>query len=308
MSRSVDVTMASIVPLSDWKAALADVRGVIADAVRTPPSQADIDREANEIQAFLVKELENARNEPGARLADDMVRAVDIGETVTSPQGQVDMFKAIRASATPKVMLDISKAIFRCARNARRADDADRGGRRCRRARGAEGAGDRARRPARDGKGRFQTAARSWQAGHDRLDEQYPWLRAERIEFANGVTALISNNKVEPGKVRVNVRFGTGNRSVAADAPNLLWTGDYALVASGIGPWGQNEIDQLTNGRQIQMNFAIDDDAFELSAESNPADLADQMRLIAGKLAQPRWDPAPIERLRVGFFDRIRPE
>src|SRR3546814_7396554 len=47
-----------------------------------------------------------------ARLADDMVRAVDIGEVVTSPQGQVDMFKAIRASATPQVMLEISKAIF----------------------------------------------------------------------------------------------------------------------------------------------------------------------------------------------------
>jgi zinc protease len=102
--------------------------------------------------------------------------------------------------------------------------------------------------------------------------------------------------------VRVNVRFGTGNRSVAADAPNLLWTGDYALVASGIGPWGQNEIDKLTNGRQIQMNFAIDDDAFELSAESRPADLADQMRLIAGKLAFPRWDPAPVERLRIGYL------
>src|SRR3546814_1751700 len=55
VSRSADVTMASIVPLSDWKAALADVRGVIADAVKTPPSQADIDREMNEIEAFLLK-------------------------------------------------------------------------------------------------------------------------------------------------------------------------------------------------------------------------------------------------------------
>src|SRR3546814_3062992 len=67
---------------------------------------------ANEIQTFLQKELENARNEPGTRLADDLVRAVDINETVTSPQGQVDMFKAIRASATPKVMLKTSRAIF----------------------------------------------------------------------------------------------------------------------------------------------------------------------------------------------------
>src|SRR5690606_12163618 len=52
VSRSADVTMAQIVPLGDWKAALADVRGVIADAVQMPPSQADIDREANEIEAF----------------------------------------------------------------------------------------------------------------------------------------------------------------------------------------------------------------------------------------------------------------
>src|SRR3546814_17208814 len=88
-----------------------------------------------------------------------------------------------------------------------------------------------------------------------------PGLRAERSEFANGVTALVSNNTVEPGKVRVNVRFGTGNRSVGADESNLLWTGDYALVASGIGPWGQSGTDQITNGRQIERNFAIDADA-----------------------------------------------
>lgn len=302
VSRSVDVTMASIVPLSDWKAALADVRGVIADAVSTPPSQADIDREANEIQAFLVKELENARNEPGARLADDMVRAVDINETVTSPQGQVDMFKAIRASATPKVMLEISKAIFaapvtRVVLTTPTAAGGD----------AAVLAALKAPVTARDDrlatvKADFKQLPAFGPAGAITSTSSLLGLRAERLEFANGVTALVSNNKVEPGKVRVNVRFGTGNRSVAADAPNLLWTGDYALVAGGIGPWGQNEIDQLTNGRQIQMNFAIDDDAFELSAESNPADLADQMRLIAGKLAKPRWDPAPVERLRVGFL------
>ncbi|WP_168452346.1 M16 family metallopeptidase [Sphingopyxis microcysteis] len=302
VSRSADVTMASIVPLSDWKAALADVRGVIADAVTNPPSQADIDREANEIEAFLQKELENARNEPGARLADDMVRAVDIAETVTSPQGQVDMFKAIRASATPQVMLDISKAIFaapvtRAVLTTPTAAGGD----------AAVLAALKAPVTARDDRlaavqADFEQLPAFGTPGTITSTNSLLGLRAERIEFANGVTALVSNNKVEPGKVRVNVRFGTGNRSVAADAPNLLWTGDYALVASGIGPWGQNEIDQLTNGRQIQLNFAIDDDAFELSAESKPADLADQMRLIAGKLALPRWDAAPVERLRIGYL------
>jgi zinc protease len=303
VSRSADVTMAQIVPLSDWQAALADVRGVIADAVQTPPSQADIDREANEIQAFLQKELDNARNEPGARLADDIVRAVDISEVVTSPQGQVDMFKAIRASATPQVMLDISRAIFAApvTRVVLTTPTPVAGGD------GALLAALAAPAKARDdrlaaAKVDFSQLPAIGTPGTITSSALLPGLRAERIEFANGVTALVSNNRVEPGKVRVNVRFGSGNRSVAADAPNLLWTGDYALLASGIGPWGQNEIDQLTNGRQIQMNFSIEDDAFELAAESRPADLADQMKLIAGQLSQPRWDAAPVERLRVGFL------
>ncbi|MBA3942773.1 MAG: insulinase family protein, partial [Sphingopyxis sp.] len=292
-----------IVPLGDWKAALADVRGVIADAVTRPPSQADIDREANEIQAFLVKELENARNEAGSRLADDLVRAVDINEVVASPQGQVDMFRSIRASATPQTMLDISKAIFSApvTRVALTTPTAVPGGD------SALLAALAAPAAARDDRltavqADFGQLPAIGQPGTVAATAPLPGLRAERIEFANGVTALISNNRIEPGKVRVNVRFGTGNRSVAADAPNLLWTGDYALVASGIGPWGQNEIDQATNGRQIQLNFAIDDDAFELSAESNPADLADQLKLIAGKLAYPRWEAAPIERLKVGYL------
>lgn len=302
VSRSADVTMASIVPLRDWEAALADVRGVIADAVTTPPSQADIDREANEIEAFLRKELENARNEPGARLADDLVRAVDIHEVVASPQGQVDMFKAIRASATPQAMLEISKAIFAApVTRAVLTTPIPAGGN------AAVLAALNAPVTARDDRlaaveADFSQLPAFGKPGTIASSTPLLGLRAERIEFANGVTALVSNNKIEPGKVRVNVRFGTGNRSVAADAPNLLWTGDYALVASGIGPWGQNEIDQLTNGRQIQLNFSIDDNAFELAAESKPDDLADQMRLITGKLAMPRWDSAPVERLRVGFL------
>lgn len=303
ISRSADITLTQIVPLGDWKDALADVRGVIADAVTTAPSQADIDREANEIEAFLMKELENARNEPGARLADDLVRAVDINEVVSTPQGQVDMFRAIRASATPEVMLATSKAVFQgdATRVVLTSPKPTADGEQALLAALAAPAtirDDRLASVAAD----FSQLPSLGTPGTLVASAPLPGLRAERIEYSNGVTALVSNNRVEPGKVRVNVRFGTGNRSVAADAPNLLWTGDYALVASGVGPWGQNELDQLTNGRQIQLNFSIDDDAFELAAESKPADLGDQLKLMAGKLAYPRWDKAPVERLRVGFL------
>ncbi|MBL8651501.1 MAG: insulinase family protein [Sphingopyxis sp.] len=303
ISRSADVTFAQVVPLGDWRAALADLRGVIADATETLPSQADIDREANQLQALLDKDLQAAVNEPGARLADDLVRAVDIGETVTNPQGQVDMFAAIRASATPEVMLEISKAIFTApvTRITLTTPNPIEGGQ------AALLAALQAPVTSRDDR---LAAADVNFAQLPAVGTPTPvvtaaplgGLRAERLEFANGVTALIANNDVEPGKIRVNVRFGSGNRSVAADKPNLLWTGDYALMASGIGPWGQNEIDALVNGRQIQLDFSIDDDAFELAGETRPADFADQMKLIAGKLAKPRWDAAPVDRLRISYL------
>ena len=304
ISRSADVTMVQIVPVGDnWQAALADVRGVIADAIATPPSQADIDREANEIATFLQKELDNEQNEPGARLADDMVRAVDIGETVTTPAAQVSMFAAIRASATPAVMLETSRKLF--------------GGpvERLAMVVPAEAPGDKAALAAafaapvtaraRDADERVVTMAdipALAPPGVVMDVAQAPGLNARRFLLANGVAALVVDNMVEPDKVRVNVRFGHGARAVSPDAPGLLWSGDYALAASGIGTLGQNDLDALTNGRQLGLNFAVEDDAFEWSAETSPADLADQLRLITAKMATPGWDPAPVERLKIGLL------
>lgn len=304
VSRSADVTFAQIVPLDDWQTALQDVRRVIADALATPPSQSDIDREANEIEAFLAKELDNARNEPGARLADDLIRAVDIGETVTSPKAQVSMFADIRKAATPDAMLAATRAMFDATvtRLVVTTPEPVAGGNAALQAALIQpvqaSADDRLAQLRVDPADLVLPAP----AGTVVSEERLPFLRAERIELSNGVTALVSNNRVEPGKVRVNVRFGTGYRSVSPGAANLLWTGAYALVASGVGPWGQNELDQFGNGRQIQLNFSVDDDAFELAGETSPADLTDQLRLITAKLWQPRWDAAPVARLRIGML------
>ena len=45
VSRSADMTFVNFAPLTgDWKSALDDIRGVIAAALATPPSQQEIDR------------------------------------------------------------------------------------------------------------------------------------------------------------------------------------------------------------------------------------------------------------------------
>lgn len=303
LSRSADVTVVQAVPIADWKDALRDVRSVIEDARINAPTAQEIEREANEIAAFLRKEADNALNEPGARLADDLVRAVDINEVVTKPDVHVAIMEEVRKRATPQKILEISRAIYTgdVKRLAVTSPTPIEGG-------------EAALQAALNEK---VTARSDWQAeaavnfaelpaigpaGTLVSEAVVPGLRAKQWQFSNGVTAIVSDNMIEPGKVRVRVRFGSGYRSQSPIGQNLLWSGDYALVASGVGPWGLNNLDQAMNGRQIQMDFSIEDDAFELAGESSPADLADQLKLMAGKLAYPRWDEAPVQRLRVGML------
>ena len=94
------------------------------------------------------------------------------------------------------------------------------------------------------------------------------------------------------------VRFGRGYQAVNPDQGNLLWAGPLVLPENGIGKIKRTEIDQMVNGRRIELNFSVDDDAFQFGANTRPDDLADQLTLIATKLENPGWDPAPVERAK----------
>ncbi|MEC7624175.1 MAG: pitrilysin family protein, partial [Pseudomonadota bacterium] len=113
VSRSADMTFVSFAPLtSDWKAALDDIRGVIADALATPPSQEEIDRELAEFEIVFKSQVEQRRVLPGPRLADDIVNAVDIREAVAAPETVLTVFNSMRETITPELVLDHTRALF----------------------------------------------------------------------------------------------------------------------------------------------------------------------------------------------------
>jgi zinc protease len=123
-------------------------------------------------------------------------------------------------------------------------------------------------------------------------------LGIEQVEFANGVRVMFWPTQDEPGRVAVKVRFGGGYRSFKpADAPYIA-LGQMALVGSGQGTLGQEELDRISTGRKMGYNFGIDDAVFTFSADTRPADLADQLYLFASKFAMPRWDENPFLRAR----------
>lgn len=72
--------------------------------------------------------------------------------------------------------------------------------------------------------------------------------------------------------------------------------GESALIGSGVGELGQEELDQISTGRKMGFSFGVTEGAFTLSAQTRGQDLADQLYLFAAKLGMPRWDANPVIR------------
>lgn len=299
-SRSVNATYVRIVPAGDdWEKALRDVRAIIEDARRTPPSKADIDREYVALENAFAQAVATARIESSPQQVDNIVGALDIRETVVAPDVQLDIYRGGRKFMTPENVRDSTRRMF--TGTAVRALLSVRSARPTALAR--LGTAFRAPvRPAQNARLNAKPVSMAslpalGPAGKIALSQPLGALGIEQIVFENGVTLYLNPNKAEPGKVRVGVRFGHGQQSFSPDENVALWAVPPALMASGIGDLDRNALDELLNGRQLSLQFGIDEDAFTMDAVSSPEDYKDQLRLFATKLAFPRWDASPLARM-----------
>ncbi len=301
ISRSADATFVSFAPLTaDWRAALRDVRAVIADALARPPSEEELAREIAEQQQVFESSVAERGVLAGSRLADDIVNAVDIREAVAAPETVLSVFTGMKDAITPQQILDSTRRIFggtvvratyvTPATGEASADDLRAG---------------LLAPVAPDGKARISGKPISFaqlpaigKPGAIERDAPLGIHDIGRVDFANGVKALLWSNSAEPGRVAVKVRFGGGYRSLGDGDAVYAELGKMALVGSGIGPLGQEELDRISTGRKMGFDFAIEDGAFTFSAQTRKEDLADQLYLFAAKLGMPRWDTNPVIRAR----------
>jgi len=301
VSRSADATFVTITPLADdWKAALADVRAVIADALATAPSQAEIDREVAEMNVAFASSQEQATLEPGGRAADTIVQAVDIRETVASPEVVRAIFARSIPLFKPAAVLQHTRQLFagavtRAVMTTARPGEGDGAALKLALASPvkADGRSRQAARPI-----SFAQLPPIGTPAAPVAQTQTSLQGIEQVDFANGVKALVWPSADEQGRVTVKVRFGAGYRAFASgDAPYIM-LGEMALAGSGVATLGQDELDRISTGRKMGFGFVIDDADFTFSADTRQADLADQLYLFAAKFAMPRWDAAPVLRAR----------
>lgn len=301
ISRSVDGTFVAVTPLTeDWQSALRDVRAVIADALATAPTQEEIDREVAEVEVAFQTPVEQRRLLPGSKIADDLVTALDIRETVAAPEAVLEIFQKSKPLFTPEAVLEHTRDLFkgtvtRAVLVTPKAGEGDEAA--LRRALLAPVQADASARL--DSKPiRFDEMPPIGEPGRITALAPTGLLGIEQIEFANGVKVLIWPTQDEPGRVAVKVRFGGGYRSFAPGDAAYIALGRMALVGSGEGTLGQEELDRISTGRKMGFDFDIEDAVFEFSADTRQADLADQLYLFAAKFAMPRWDANPVLRAK----------
>ena len=305
VSRSVDATFVTFAPLSpDWKAALADVRSVIADAIATPPTQEEIDREAAQFDVVFANGVEQESVQSGSDLADNIVNAVDIRETVAAPKVVLDVFRNMKPRLTPAAVLKRTRALFqgtvmRGVFVTPAAGEADVAA--IRTALATKAAADGSARVAGEAIA-FADLPPVGEPGivtaQNVLSVLEVEVEVEQVDFANGVKALLWANDAEPGRVTVRVRFGAGRRAFDAGSAVYANLGEDALVGSGLGELGRNEIDRLATGRKLGFDFVIDDAVFTFTAQTRSEDVNDQLYLFAAKLGMPRWDKDPVLRAK----------
>ncbi len=304
VSRSADITMISIKPVGeDWETAIREVRAIISDAVKTPPSPLDVERERRLFDIHFQTSVDKYSFEAAAAQADSIVSAVDIRETIAGPATALDIFRKLSPRITPEWILQstqrlLSDGVGRIFMTLPKADAGTE--KRLATAFAADTTvNNRARLSQRDLA--FKDLPVLGKPVVPISRGKAPLADMEAMQFPNGTRVLLHPNKGEVGQVRVMVRFGRGYQAASADKSSLLWTGPFLLNSNGVATFKQTEIDLLTAGRRIQLDFVIDDNAFALSATTSTADLPDQLKLLATKLEQPGWDPEPVKRLS-GFI------
>ncbi|AKM10511.1 M16 family metallopeptidase [Croceicoccus naphthovorans] len=304
VSRSTDATFVSITPLGDdWKGALTDVRAVISDALANPPGEDEIAREFAEFENAFRVGVETQEVQQAADLANNVVQAVDIRETVAAPDTVLKVLSGMRGKVTPDAILSHTRALF--------TGPVLRGVMTVPQASMADEAAFRAAMVApvqADASARVQAKAISFAdlpslGTPGTVSEAVPTgiLEVERLTLSNGTKLLIWPNDAEPGRVSVRVRFGDGYEAFGKDDAPYIALGEFALMGTGIGPLSQDDLDQVSNGRKMGLDFSIEDGEFVMGAETRAADLEDQLYLFAAKLATPRWDANPVLRAKAAL-------
>ncbi|HEX8534608.1 MAG TPA: insulinase family protein, partial [Allosphingosinicella sp.] len=298
-----DMTQLSITAREGkWQEAMAETFAIIADALRAPPSQAEIARELQNMRSSGQSAVQGEPTVRSPQWAQQLVTAIDGNSIVASSATSLALLEEFSPQMTPAAVAAATRELFsgagprlvllspqpvtlpavnqalvsaeKAAPAVRRADRAVS----------------------------FDTLPKLGTPGKVVSRQRIEDFGVDIVRFANGSSLVFKKTDYEKGSVQVQLRFGEGLTGLSPTQPSLAWLSGL-VGPSGVADLDLDAMERLLTGRRISIGFAASDDAFVLGGRTNGTDLADQLRLLATKLAYPRWDEQLFARSKAGSLE-----
>jgi zinc protease len=283
-----------------WKEALAETYGILADALNSPPSATEIAREMQNLRTGARAAVEGEATAKSPGYAGRLISAIDGNSVISTAAANAALIEELAPAMTPAFVEERMKALF-------------------------TGSGPRvvmlspapvtgigeALAAAEKSAPAVRAAERTvtmndlpalGKAGREVSRQQIADLGVTIVRFSNGSSLVFKKTDFEQGRVNVGLRFGTGISGLPSDRKTLAWMGNL-IGSTGVAGLDLDALERLLTGRRMSLSFGVGEDAFEMGGTTNAAELPDQLRLLATKIAFPRWDTPLFQRSRTAALE-----
>jgi zinc protease len=133
------------------------------------------------------------------------------------------------------------------------------------------------------------------------VEKKIAALDVTQVRFGNNVRLNLKQTKFDANSILVAIRFGGGRLDLPRDKPGLKLLADQTFVSGGLQQHNVDDLSRLTAGRNVGVDFTVEDDAFVLTGRTTPADLLLQLQMMAAYITAPGYRPEALERFHQGL-------
>ena len=284
-----------------WREGLAESYAIVSDALRSPPSQAEIARELSNLMTAASSAVSGESTVRSPQRADQIVRAIDGNSVVSPAAATLDLLKDFTPRLTPASVGAAMRDLFTGSGPRMVLLSPDPVAAEALPAALAAAAKAAPATRAADRLVGFDSLPPLGAEGREVSRQRIEDMDVTIVRFANGSTLTFKPTDYTKGSVQVQLRFGSGVAGLPADKASLHPLAGI-VGSSGLADLDLDGMERLLTGRRMSIGFGMSEDRLTLSGATNRADLADQMRLLATKLAYPRWDAALFARSKAGIL------
>ncbi|MCU0780236.1 MAG: insulinase family protein [Akkermansiaceae bacterium] len=110
-----------------------------------------------------------------------------------------------------------------------------------------------------------------------------------QLVLSNQVRINLKPTDFDKNRISLSARIGSGQLGQPKNTPMLHFFATSIVEGGGLGKHSNDELERILAGKQVGVNFAVDEDAFVLAGHTTPRDLALQLRLMCASLTDPGY-------------------